>query len=157
MQRFMHLPAALRASRAACLGLAFIVAISSTYAQSPATTATQSSPRPASVETYAALPRAQQARLSPDGKRLAYIGDVRGRHALIVSSVHDGDKPAVLTLGESLESWSAFAVDGPGKITPLGTVARPAWGLNLSADLTRAAVVQLDYRADAWLNKVEVR
>lgn len=55
---------------------------------------------PATVEVYAALPAAQQARLSPNGKRLAYIGSVGGRHAVVISSLGGPEKPVILRLGE---------------------------------------------------------
>jgi len=47
-------------------------------------------------------------------------------------------------------------MDGPGQVTPLGTVGRPIVGFTASADLSRATVMVRDYRADAWLNKVVV-
>ena len=50
-----------------------------------------------------------------------------------------------------------FAIDGPGAIKPLGTIGRPISWFSVSKDLSRMAAVVIDYRADAWLNKVVVR
>jgi hypothetical protein len=64
---------------------------------------------------------------------------------------------ALFSVSTTQDSWSLFALDGPGQETPLGTIGRPLWGLSVSADLARATVMVLDYRADAWLNRVVVR
>lgn len=61
---------------------------------------------------------------------------------------------ALFQVRETQEAWSLFALDGPGKITPLGTIPRPIVGFSVSRDLRRATVTGRDYRADAWLNKV---
>ena len=64
---------------------------------------------------------------------------------------------ALFLVGETQDSWSLFAIDGPGAIKPLGTVGLPINWVSVSRDLSRASVVVRDYRADAWLNKVVVR
>ena len=64
---------------------------------------------------------------------------------------------ALFSVATTQDSWSLFALDGPGRETPLGTIGRPIWWLSVSADLARATIMVLDYRADAWLNKVVVR
>ncbi|HKH93603.1 MAG TPA: hypothetical protein VKA54_17500, partial [Gemmatimonadaceae bacterium] len=64
---------------------------------------------------------------------------------------------ALFLVGETQDSWSLFAIDGPAAMKPLGTVGRPISWFNVSRDLSRAAAVVTDYRADAWLNKVVVR
>ena len=42
-------------------------------------------------------------------------------------------------------------------MTPLGAIGAPIVGASVSRDLTRATIMQMDYRADAWLNQVVVR
>ena len=61
-----------------------------------------------------------------------------------------------MAVAETQDSWALYAMDGPGQVTPLGTVGRPIVGFTASADLSRATVMVRDYRADAWLNKVVV-
>jgi hypothetical protein len=68
------------------------------------------------------------------------------------SATHD----AVFGVAETADAWTLYAVDG-GKLTSLGTIGRPTYVLSISRDLSRAVVSSLDYRADAWLNKVVVR
>ena len=62
----------------------------------------------------------------------------------------------IMAVAETQDSWALYAMDGPGQVTPLGTVGRPIVGFTASADLSRATVMVRDYRADAWLNKVVV-
>jgi hypothetical protein len=64
---------------------------------------------------------------------------------------------ALFSVATTQDSWSLFALDGPGQVTPLGTIGRPIRNLSVSADLARATIMVLDYRADAWLNRVVVR
>ena len=66
---------------------------------------------------------------------------------------HEG----LFLVAETQNSWSLFAIDGPGALTPLGTVGRPISWFSVSRDLSRASAVVTDYRADAWLSKVVVR
>ena len=61
---------------------------------------------------------------------------------------------ALFQVAETQDVWSLYTVDGPGKITPLGTVARPVISFSASADLSHATTTVRDYRADAWLSKV---
>ena len=63
----------------------------------------------------------------------------------------------VFAVANTQDSWSLLGVDGPGAVTPLGTVGAPIIGGSLSRDLTRATFMQMDYRADAWMNQVVVR
>jgi hypothetical protein len=65
--------------------------------------------------------------------------------------------PVVFAVANTQDSWSLLGVDGPNAVTPLGTVGAPIIGGSLSRDLTRATFMQMDYRADAWLNQVVVR
>jgi hypothetical protein len=61
---------------------------------------------------------------------------------------------ALLLLEEASEMWSLNAVDGPGRITPLGRIARPLNSLTASRKLVRIVANVRDYRADAWMSKV---
>jgi hypothetical protein len=63
----------------------------------------------------------------------------------------------VFAVANTQDSWSLLGVDGPGAVTPLGTVGAPIFGGSVSRDLTRATFMTMDYRADAWLNQVVVR
>jgi len=67
-----------------------------------------------------------------------------------------GVHPVIFAVAETADSWTLYALDGPGQMTSLGTVGRPIVGFSASADLSRATVMVRDYRADAWLNKVVV-
>jgi len=64
---------------------------------------------------------------------------------------------AVFAVATTQDSWSLFGLDGPGAMTPLGTIGRPIFGLSVSRDLSRSTIMVLDYRADAWMNQVVVR
>jgi hypothetical protein len=59
---------------------------------------------------------------------------------------------AMFFVATTQDSWSLFALDGPGVSTPLGTIGRPIIGGSVSRDLTRSTFMGMDYRADAWLN-----
>ena len=72
---------------------------------------------------------------------------------MFASSAHQ----AVFAVATTQDSWSLFGLDGPGAVTPLGAIGAPIFGASVSRDLTRAAIMQMDYRADAWLNQVVVR
>ena len=87
-----------------------------------------------------------------------------GKHTLLASRfAEDGRVAAVdghealFLVRETQDSWSLFGIDGPGAMKSLGTVGRPISSLSVSRDLSRASVMVVDYRADAWLNKVVVR
>ncbi|HEX7977586.1 MAG TPA: protein kinase [Gemmatimonadaceae bacterium] len=67
-----------------------------------------------------------------------------------------GTHAVIMAIAETQDTWTLYAVDGPGQMTSLGTVGRPIVGFSASADLSRATVMVSDYRADAWLNKVVV-
>jgi hypothetical protein len=47
-----------------------------------------------------------------------------------------------------------YRLTGPRQVQKLGDVPRPLDAASASADLTRIAVVEEDYRADAWMYKV---
>ena len=61
---------------------------------------------------------------------------------------------ALFAVAETQEAWSLYALDGPGRATLVGKVGRPIFDISVSEDMSRAALMVLDYRADAWLSKV---
>jgi hypothetical protein len=71
-----------------------------------------------------------------------------GRIALV------DDHEALFLVSEGRDSWSIFAVDGPGRVRRLGTIPRPVSSLTLSRDGRRVVANVRDYRADAWMSKV---
>ena len=52
------------------------------------------------------------------------------------------------------QSIAVYRATGPGKLTPLGTVPRPADYLTVSNDLKRAALLQREYHGDSWMSSV---
>lgn len=66
---------------------------------------------PPPIEVYAQLPAAVDARLSPDGRRLAAIVPVQGRRAFVVYDLDHRDKPAVIGTGEGEPAWVAWKTD----------------------------------------------
>jgi tRNA A-37 threonylcarbamoyl transferase component Bud32 len=88
-----------------------------------------------------------------DGKATLWATHFAEAAHVSPSSAHD----AIVAVAETQDAWTLFAVDGPGTLTSLGTIGRPTFLLSVSQDLRRAVVSSLDYRADAWLNKVVVR
>ena len=61
---------------------------------------------------------------------------------------------ALFAVAETQEAWSLYTVDAPGTVTLVGKVGRPIFDVSVSSDMSRAALMVLDYRADAWLNRV---
>ena len=59
-----------------------------------------------------------------------------------------------ITVGSNDMTRSKAFYDGV--TTPLGTIGRPIRGGSVSDDLSRATLTEMDYRADAWSNKVVV-
>jgi hypothetical protein len=88
-----------------------------------------------------------------DGKQELWATHFAEDARLMASSAHQ----VVLAVATTQDSWSLFGLDGPGAVTPLGAIGKPIIGGSVSRDLTRAAIMEMDYRADAWLNKVVVR
>ena len=87
-----------------------------------------------------------------------------GKHTFLASRFGEGGRVAAVDAHDALflvretqDSWSLFAIDGPGAMKPLGTVGRPIRSFGVSRDMSRASAMVIDYRADAWLNKVVVR
>ena len=64
---------------------------------------------------------------------------------------------ALFAVAETQDAWSLYALDGPGRATLVGKVGRPIFDISVSHDMSRAALMVMDYRADAWLSKVVVR
>ncbi len=71
-----------------------------------------------------------------------------GRVALV-----DG-RDVLFLVSEGRDSWSIYRVDGPGRVSALGTIPRPVSALTLSRDRRRVVANVRDYRADAWMSKV---
>ena len=63
---------------------------------------------------------------------------------------------ALFAVAETQEAWSIYAADAPGTTTLVAKVGRPIFDLSVAQDMSRAALMVLDYRADAWLSKVVV-
>ena len=55
---------------------------------------------------------------------------------------------------DTQESATVSRLTLDGKLTKIGSVARPAAAVDASADLKRAVVLLRDYRGDAWMAKV---
>jgi hypothetical protein len=72
---------------------------------------------------------------------------------LVAVQGHD----ALFAVAETQDAWSLYALDGPGRATLVGKVGRPIFDISVSQDMSRAALMVMDYRADAWLSKVVVR
>ncbi|WP_028311472.1 S9 family peptidase [Derxia gummosa] len=60
------------------------------------------------IETWAALPSASGARLSPDGRRLAVITAANGRRAFGLWDLDGKDKPLTFPTGEGEPAWIAW-------------------------------------------------
>jgi len=61
---------------------------------------------------------------------------------------------ALFAVAESQEAWSLYTVDAPGTTTLVAKVGRPIFDISVARDMSRAALMVMDYRADAWLSKV---
>jgi hypothetical protein len=88
-----------------------------------------------------------------DGKSTLWATHFAEEARVMAASAHR----AVFAVATTQDSWSLFGLDGPGATKPLGTIGRPIFGLSVSEDLSRAAIMVLDYRADAWMNEVVAR
>jgi Protein kinase domain/WD40-like Beta Propeller Repeat len=88
-----------------------------------------------------------------DGKSTLWATHFAEDARVMAASAHQ----AVFAVATTQDSWSLFGLDGPGAMKPLGTIGRPIFGLSVSEDLGRSAIMVLDYRADAWMNQVVVR
>jgi hypothetical protein len=61
---------------------------------------------------------------------------------------------ALFAVAETQEAWSLYAADAPGTLTLVTKVGRPIFDVSVSQDMSRVALMVMDYRADAWLSKV---
>ena len=61
---------------------------------------------------------------------------------------------ALYFVQEGLSTWTAYLVDGPDRVSRLGTVPRAVETPSVSQDGTRFVANTADYRADAWMSKV---
>ena len=68
-------------------------------------------PKPASVEAYAEIPRARGARLSPNGRYLAYIGALNGHTALVIQDLQGQDPPRAVPTGDGELNWILWKSD----------------------------------------------
>ena len=64
------------------------------------------------------------------------------------------DGSLFVQLSRTQGSLSFFKLTGPSQLQSLGDSPRPLRMISVSADMTRAAALERDYRADAWMNKV---
>ena len=87
-----------------------------------------------------------------DGKQTLWSARFAEDARVMASPAH----AIVFLVAETQEKWALYALDGPGQSTLLGTIGRPIRGVGVSEDLSRATITEMDYRADAWANKVVV-
>jgi hypothetical protein len=117
--------------------------------------------------------------VSPDRERILYTGSNRTEDSarVAVLSLVSGatqtwlttrapldiepfwlkDGSVLLATSAAEESWSFYRLRAPGKVDSLGMIPRPAWAVEVSSDLKRAAITTRDYRGDAWMYRVERR
>ncbi len=65
----------------------------------------------APVQAYAAIPAAREARLSPSGHYLAYIGSLEGHTALVVKDLQGRERPRAIPTGAGEVSWILWKSD----------------------------------------------
>jgi hypothetical protein len=85
-----------------------------------------------------------------DGTHTAWHTRIGGTGRIALVAGHE----ALFLVSEGRDSWSIYAMDGPGRVAPLGTIPRPVSSLSLSRDGRRVVANVRDYRADAWMSKV---
>jgi eukaryotic-like serine/threonine-protein kinase len=64
------------------------------------------------------------------------------------------DGTALLEIAQTQESLTFFKLAGPAQNQRLGVSPRPVRAVAVSSDLKRAAALERDYRADAWMSQV---
>jgi hypothetical protein len=93
------------------------------------------------------------AMISLDDGRETRLATRFGENMRIVAvDGHD----ALFAVAETQEAWSLYTADAPGTTTLVAKVGRPISDLSVARDMSRAALMVMDYRADAWLSKVVV-
>ena len=91
------------------------------------------------------------AMITLDDGRETRLATRFGENMRIISVAgHD----ALFAVAETQEAWSLYTADAPGTTTLVAKVGRPIFDLSVARDMSRAALMVLDYRADAWLSKV---
>ena len=85
-----------------------------------------------------------------DGSHTNLQTRIGGTGRIVLVDGHE----ALFLVSEGRDVWTISTVDGPGRVTPLGTIPRPVSSLTLSRDRRRAVANVRDYRADAWMSKV---
>jgi hypothetical protein len=85
-----------------------------------------------------------------DGANAQWLAKPGESGRIVLVDGHD----ALLLLEEASETWSLHTVDGPGRVAPLGRIARPLYSLTASRRLDRVVANVRDYRADAWMSRV---
>jgi hypothetical protein len=94
------------------------------------------------------------AMISLDDGRQTKLATRFGEDARIMAvNGHD----ALFAVAETQDAWSLYTLDGPDGAKLAGKVGSPIYGISVSTDLSRAALMVRDYRADAWMSKVVVR
>jgi hypothetical protein len=92
--------------------------------------------------------------ISLDDGRQTMLGAARGEDArLFAVKGHD----ALFAVAETESAWSLYALDGATGKSLVGKAGRSAFDISVSEDMSRAALMTMDYRADAWLSKVVTR
>jgi hypothetical protein len=64
------------------------------------------------------------------------------------------DGSILFTPWDTPESVVLYKVTGPGKVTRLGKVTRPAAAVSVSTDLRRIAVLESNYHGDAYMSRI---
>jgi hypothetical protein len=103
-------------------------------------------------------------RTTGDSGAVAMISLADGRQAKLATRFGEDARlmpvtghDALLAVAETQDAWSLYTIDGPDAVTLVGKVGRPIYSISVSTDMSRAALMVRDYRADAWLSKVVVR
>ena len=68
-----------------------------------------------------------------------------------------GAHDAMIAVAETQEAWSLYTADAQGGTKLVTKVGRPIFDISVARDMSRAAMMVVDYRADAWLSKVVTR
>ncbi|HEV7704815.1 MAG TPA: protein kinase [Gemmatimonadaceae bacterium] len=64
------------------------------------------------------------------------------------------DGSAFLQVARTQDALTFFKLTGPNQLQPLGDSPRPIRQVGISRDMKQATVQERDYRADAWMSKV---
>ena len=86
-----------------------------------------------------------------DGSQHSWPAAFAERASLSASSTHAG----AFAVSGKQDWWSLYALDDPDRMVPVGTFPRPLTGVNPSTDGIHTTVRSREYRADAWMYKVD--